>query len=180
MDDRILTTNEASEMAGVSIPTITGWIKSGQLPAEPLTSRGGRPGLGIKESDLTAFNRRRLLGPANATETGAMPLTDADRRADALSLEVLWPDQRKAAPFSTALFDGYSVFRAVTYTASLQTIMKLLLNQPFERVEVIFGSEKLLKAKDLEQLLIQEALNAAINFEFIGLGGGIKARSPKL
>ena len=174
MDDRVLTTAEAAEMAGVSVPSVTEWIKSGQLPAEQLSSRGGRPGLGIKESDLTAFNRRRLLGPANATATGAMLLTDADRRADALSLEVLWPDQGKSAAFSTALFEGYSEFRAVTYTASLETIMKLLISQQFERVEVIFGSEGLLKGKEYP-LLVQQAINDIASRDFIGLGG---SKSP--
>lgn len=180
MDDQLLTTAQAADLAGVSPFTVTDWINKGQLPAERVASGGrGRPGYRIKESDLTAFNRRRLLGAPTATN-GAMLLTDDDRRADALSLEVFWPDRAASAPFSTALFEGYSEFRAVTYTASLDTILKLLLiQQQFERVEVIFGSAGLLKGKEYP-LLVQEAIDHLPSRDFIGLGGSKSAVTQAL
>ena len=133
--------------------------------------KGGRPGYGIKESDLAAFNIRRALTTNQAVAPSKMLLTPTDRRAEALSLQVKLPDLRKSLPFSTDLFDGYTEFRAVTYTASLETIMKLLLKEQFERVEVIFGSAKLLEGKE-EPLLVQKAIDNIASKKFIGFGGG--------
>lgn len=183
--DRLLTTAEAAKMAGVGVSAVQGWIESKALRAEKATSsgsRGSRPGWRIKESDLTEFNRQRLMSPANtAAVPPTMLLTDEDRRADALSLQVIWPDKNYAAPFTAALFDGYrDEFRAVTYTASMETIMGLLLKQGFGRVEVIFGNQDLLQGDKANPLLVQKAIEDLATHIFVGIGGSANPVTEKL
>lgn len=181
-DDRVLTTEQAAQMVGVGISTIKTWIDSKALPAERATAGGsGRLGWRIKESDLTEFNRRRLISPGNTPTASAMLLTDDDRRADALTLQVIWPDRGEVAPFSPALFDGYAdEFRAVTYTASLPTIMGLLLKHQFGRAEVIFGHADLIRGDKANPLVTQKAIEETITHEFIGIGGNTDSVARKL
>ena len=183
-DDRILTTAEAAEMVGVNESRIRQWIEGGSLPAERATaSRRGRSGWRIKETDLTEFNQRRLMAPVPAgTAAPAMLLTDEDRRADALSLKVIWPFDEREEPFSTEIFDGYrDEFRAVTYTASFKTILWLLTTgDGFGRLEVVFGSHDLLRGEKANPLIAQQAMEDSINREFIAVGGSRGPVSEKL
>lgn len=180
VDDQALTTEQAAEMSGVSIATVQRWIKDRDLPAVSAPAVGkGRPSRLIKKSDLVAFNQRRL-GGGNASVTPTMMLTDEDRRVDALSLAVIWPDRGETRPFTTELFDGYSDFRAVTYTASMDTIMGLLLKYPFEKVEVIFGSLDLLHGDKINPIVAQKAIEDSISQCWIGLGGDTDPMTRKL
>ena len=178
MDDQLLTVAEAADMVTVSVQTIRDWIHNGELKSQPLPSRGGRPGMGVWKSELTAFHRRRLLGNPTATPSKLL-LTDTDRRADALSLEVYWPETDESVQFTTALFDGYTTFRAVTYTASMNTVLRLLASQRFERMEVIFGSAKLTEGKE-GPLFVQKAIEDTATHEFIGIGGGLDPTTTAL
>ena len=180
--ERVLTVDQAAEMAGVSKTAVRNWIDNRELPAERPTAAGRRrPGWRIKESDLIAFNRRRLMSPGALAAPPTMMLTDEDRRADALSLQVIWPDQGHVLPFTAALFDGYrDEFRAVTYTASMETIMGLLLKQGFGRVEVIFGNQDLLHGDKAHPLLVQKAIEDYASHLFVGIGGSADPVTEKL
>ena len=177
-DDRILTTAEAAGMVGVNESSIRQWIEGGLLPAERATAAGrGRPGWRIKKSDLLDYNRRRLSGGVK-TANPTMSLTLEDKRADALSLEVFWPAERRKKVYSpAAVFDGYrGEFRCVTYTPSLEAILGLLVAEPgFDLMEVVFGNAELLTGDKAHPLIMQRAIEDAFNQGFQGVAG---AESP--
>ena len=181
--EKYLSIAEAAEMLTVSQTTVRDWINKGELLGELAESgpKGGRPGLRVKEKDLIVFNRRRIASPGSATHRPALLLTDEDKRADALSLELIWPDEDRSRPFDLDIFDGYTdVFRAVTYTPSIDTILWLLTEKPFERVEVVFGDERLVKGDKAHPLLVQQAIDDLLTQRFIGIGGSADPVAAKL
>lgn len=177
-----LNVAQAAAKVGVSEQTVRNWIDNGGLPAERVAAAGrGRPGWLILESDLLAYNRRRFASPGNVAASPALLLTDEDKRADALSLELVWPDEGRSRPFSLDIFDGYSdVFRAVTYTPSFEAILWLLTEKPLEQVEVIFGDERLVRGDKANPLVVQQAIDDLLTFQFLGVGGSKDPVSAKL
>lgn len=180
--EQTLTVAQAAEMVDVSEASVRGWIDSGSLPAERVATGGrGRPGWRIRKSDLLSYNRRRIASPGNAAPHPTLLLTDEDKRADALSLELIWPDEDRSRPFDLDIFDGYTdVFRAVTYTPSFDTILWLLTEKPLERVEVVFGDERLVRGDKSNPLVVQQAIDDLLALRFIGIGGSKDPVSAKL
>lgn len=64
-----ITRQQAAERLGISLPTLDGLIRRGQLPA----SRIGPKIVRIDERDLEEYARGRLVAPAPARQTAAPP-----------------------------------------------------------------------------------------------------------
>ena len=123
------TATEAAEAIGARQTTVTRWISQGKLQAERhINPSTRRPAWRIKHDDLVATCKGTGF-TVKLTEP-LMPATmfsDPDSATrDAVSLKVRWPLEQRVEPFSLELFQGYSRFRAVTYTVSIPMIFRLL------------------------------------------------------
>ena len=146
---------EAAEAINVDRRTVQNWIKRGLLPVAPATERSGkrgRPGHLIKHSDLVEANRKTSWGdPAGSQlQLGA----NGTGPIDPLGLHVVWPMERRQELFEPSLLTGFTQFRAVTYSASLGMIFKLLIEGDYEDFEVIFGSDKI-AAASVEEMEVE-------------------------
>ena len=126
--------------------TISSWIKNGKLPAEPLT-RSGITSWRIKQEDLISAAR----GTQFALQVGEkqLPMVPDDpdsANKDAASIKVRWPIERRVEPFSLDMFQGYSRFRALTYTVSLPMIYRVLTAGDYDQFQILLGKQKLITA----------------------------------
>ena len=173
------TAAEAAEAIGTTQPTITRWYQKGRLKAERV-SRGGKDALRIHHADLIEASRGTVFEPP--VEAPQMRLdTPEDQRREALSLEVFWPAEQRAQPFSTDILSGFKTFQALTYTVSLPSIFKLLTTQDYELAEVVFGSEKLVRETEANRVVnLQEAIETELARTYIGIGGETDSRTQHL
>ena len=170
---------EAAEAIGTSQATVSNWFKVGRLKAERVP-RGGKSALRIRHADLIEASRGTLFEqPGETAQLGfAAP---EDPRKDALTLEVFWPEEQRAQRFTTEMLAGFSTFRALTYTVSLPSILKLLTTQNYDQAEVVFGSEALVRETKAETVvLFQAAIEDEITRGYIGIGGESDPRTQQL
>ena len=173
------TASEAAEALDVKHTTVTGWIKTGRLKAEQVKP-SGKDAYRIRHSDLLEASRGTLF--EQPVEAPQMRLdTPEDQRRDALSLEVLWPEERRSEQFSSDILAGFKSFRALTYTVSLPSIFKLLTTQDYELVEVVFGCEALVRESNADKVVrLQEAIETELARTYIGVGGETDERTQHL
>ena len=96
-------------------------------------------------------------------------------------LEVFWPSEERAQPFSTDILTGFKTFQAITYTVSLPSIFKLLTTQDYELAEVIFGSEMLVREANADRVVqLQDAIETEVAKIYIGIGGETDSRTQHL
>ena len=104
---------------------------------------------------------------------------DPDRHA--LTLEVVWPAEQRVQPFQSEILSGFKTFRAITYTVSLPSILKLLTAQDYDLAEVVFGSEALVRETSAERVvLFQAAIEDELAKGYIGIGGASDPRTEQL
>ena len=173
--EEIYTTAEAANKVGATRRTITDWIKSGRLRADPAPRGVGRgPGRGwrIKYTDLLAAVKGTQWDVIEATSIPMM-LNDPDSRSrDSTSLLVRWPLEQRVEPFTLDLLcEDYTRLRAVTYTVSIPMIDRLLRTANYEEFQVIFGSEKLVTAGARAIFNFQYALEEEMNRGFVAAAG---------
>ncbi len=82
-------------------------------------------------------------------------------------LKVVTAQFQKVEPFSWNVFDGFDRMRVLTYSASAQTIVRMLKRYPFAYFECIFGYEEGLVADVVKphQILNNPAEDYAIQWE---------------
>ena len=91
---------------------------------------------------------------------------------NALSLQVVWPEEERAELFSPDILTGYDTLRAVTYSVSIPMILRLLMNDLYQDLEVIFGDERLAKAATADRIFAwQRSLEEHLTKGFVGMGG---------
>ena len=173
---------EAADAIGVSVQTVTDWIKSRQLPAERIRRAGrrGRPGFRILHTDLIEASRGTLFEQPSQVPQLSFDTPEDQRRA-ALTLQVLWPTEQRSLPFSFDLLSGFRTLRALTYTISLPFILKLLTTQDYDWAEILFGSESLVRASDAAKVvLLQGAIRDEVARGYLGIGGDTDPRTKQL
>lgn len=177
-------TEQAATEIGVSQMTINRWISEKRLKAHrPPSQPGerGRPGYIIAHADLIEASRR-----VRFEETPPLaPMLTLDKaqaaRDDALSLQVVWPLEGRAERYSPSILEGFTDFRAVTYSASIPTALRLLERGDYERFEVVFGNEELLRASTVGAVITAQAgIEAGLYSEFLAIGGITDPRSRAL
>ena len=169
---------EAAEAIGTTQPTVSAWISNGRLKAERI-ARGGKGAYRIRHVDLIEASRGTMF--EQDTQPQLRLDTSEDPTQHALSLEVLWPDERRSCPFDSSILAEFNEFRAVTYTVSLPSIFKLLSTQDYEFAEVIFGDERLVRANSAQQVvLLQEAIENEVAKTYIAIGGDTDPRAMHL
>ncbi len=178
--DREHTPESAADLLGYSRQTITNWIVTGRLKATGTGKVGAGRGYKILESDLFKASRAVNLASPDPEPLAMRMDTPEDRRRDALSLEVYWPAERRSQTFSSELLGGFDTFHALTYTASITTILKLLTTHDFTHAEVVFGAEDLLTASASKVVKVQEAIETVLARGYMGLGGVTHPDSRRL
>ncbi|MDE2940234.1 MAG: hypothetical protein OXR67_15165 [Chloroflexota bacterium] len=162
---------EAADAIGSSNRTITKWFQEGRLKAERVP-RGGRAALRIRHADLIEASRGTMFEQSGAQPEQMRLDTPEDLKRDALSLEVLWPDDNRSNTFSLDMLAGFSHFRALTYTVSIPSILKLLTSNDYDFAEVVFGCEDLVRQSDAAKVtLLQKAIEDELTKGYIGIGG---------
>ena len=181
MGERIYETASAAAAAiGVTQATISRWFRDGRLKAERVP-RGGKDALRIRHADLIEASRGTLFEQPELHGEQMRLDTPEDLKRDALSLEVLWPDETKASRFSLDLLAGFASFRALTYSVSIPSVLKLLTNNDYQHTEVIFGCEQLVRESDGAKVtLLQKAIEDQLSQGYIGIGGVSDPRTQQL
>ena len=171
MPDVYESAEEAAEAIGVTLQTIRTWIKNGQLRGSRIRGSRGHSNWRITHADLVAASRGTMF--EESAEPPQLRLdSDLDWRRDALSLQVIWPMEKRVDLFTPDLLTGFKKFRAVTYTVSIPMIFKLLADNKYEDFEVIFGSEKLASETDAARIItMQRAMDEELTKGFVGMGG---------
>jgi len=183
MPDFYNSATEAAKAIGVSAITIDRWIREGRLPAKRRSSGGerGRPGYLIAHADLIEASRKNRF-EETPSAAPMLPLDNAQAaRDDALSLQVVWPLEGKTERYNPSILEGFTDFRAVTYSVSIPTVLKLLERGNYERFEVVFGNDELLRAGTAADVILAQAgIEAGLNREFLAIGGVADPRSKAL
>ena len=172
---------EASVAAGVSQPALSKWISNGRLKAERIPG----PGKGryrIRDVDLVEACR----GTAYEFEKETRQMLLGSDDVAPLALEVVWPEEKRAARFTLKDLQGFTSLRAVTFTPSLDAILRLLgvlgdLDTSYENMEVVFGSERLTKETDAAKVvLLQKAIADSLTQRYLAVGGITDPRTARL
>lgn len=182
MKDVYESASEAAVAIGAPSKTISGWIKDGRLPAEP-RKRGGLIAWRIKHEDLVAATRGTQFAiiPANNEKQIAMVADDPDSATkDAASIKVRWPDEQRVEPFSMDMFQGYSRFRALTYTVSLPMIYRVLMAGNYDRFQILLGKQKLITASINTVFDVQGEIREELRRGYIAMGGNVDPRVAAL
>ena len=163
------STSEAAAAIGVSRQTISDWLKSRRLKGERVP-RAGRAGWRIYHDDLIAASQGTMFEQPQAAQLSLDSATQPD--LNALSLQVVWPEEERAELFSPDILTGYDTLRAVTYSVSIPMILRLLMNDLYQDLEVIFGDERLAKAATADRIFAwQRSLEEHLTKGFVGMGG---------
>ena len=170
----------AAEAIGVNVMAVTRWIKQGRLKAER-TKRAGKPAYRIRHADLLEASRGTMFEVPEVTQQMLLDSPEDQLKA-ALSLEVVWPAEHRSTLFSVdSVLAGFQTFKALTYTVSLPSILKLLTTQNYEVAEVVFGAEDLVRASNAEKVVaLQGAIEDEISRGYIAIGGDSDPRTRQL
>ncbi len=172
--------SEAAEVIGTKQQIVSGWIKSGRLQAVRVP-RAGRPSYRIRHVDLIAASRGTMFEDRIAQPQLSAFDTLEDARDAALSLEVIWPYEHDVTKFTTDILAGFETFRALTYTVSLPSILKLLTMQEYREAEILFGSEGLVRETSAEKVvLFQQAIEDELARGYLGIGGATDEQTAHL
>ena len=174
------TSAEAAESIGSDNATISRWIRQGRLKAERI-KRGGKPSYRIRHADLIEASRGTMFDPPEPSQHTLLESPE-DRLKAALSLEVVWPTEHRAELFSVdGVLTGFQTFRALTYTVSLPSILKLLTTQDYEVVEIVFGSDNLVRESNADKVVrLQWGIENEIAHGYIAIGGDSDPRTRQL
>ena len=175
---------EAAEAIGVAPSTVTRWMREGRLPykRDGVDPKRGRPEHIIAHADLIEAYRKVRF---EETPPEVAPMLTLDNvqaaREDALSLQVVWPLEQRQERYTPAVLEGFSDFWAVTYTPSIPTVLKLLERGNYERFEVVFGDEKLVRETAAGAIIqAQNGIELELNAEWVAIGGMSDPRSRAL
>ena len=179
-DKVYIGTAEAAYAIGVSEKTIRGWIDSRRLKAEAKRMPGmrGRPPYHIRHEDLIATSRQAMAIDAEAP-TDMMALLDAGANdADALALEIIWPESGRVERLGLDALKGFESLRAATFSASVPAIYEIA--DGLERLQVEFGCKDLLDASADKIIKLQEAIELQLARGWLGIGGELDPRAMRL
>lgn len=172
--------SEAAEAIGVQHTTISRWISRGRLKAERI-KRAGKPAYRIRHVDLVEASRGTMFEMPEESQQMLLD-TPQDLLKAALSLEVVWPAEHRSSLYTAdGIMAGFQRFRALTYTVSLPSILKLLTTQNYEFAEIVFGAEALVRASNAEKVMaLQGAIEDEISRGYIAIGGDSDPRTRQL
>ena len=88
---------------------------------------------------------------------------------DAVSIKVRWPAEHRVEPFSLDMFQGYSRFRALTYTVSLPMIYKVLTEGRYDQFQILLGEQKLITASINTVLEVQGEVQEEMRRKYIAM-----------
>lgn len=174
---------EAAEAIDVSAQTISRWKNNGRLKTYPDTARrsAGRPGTIIYYADLVEAKRADKLAEVRPDAGPLTLLPVEDEKAAALALQVIWPEEHRAEPYGMEILEGFKEFRAVTYSASIPTVLTLLEQGGYDRFEVVFGNPDLVKASTPMQVIqAQAGVDMELTANWWALGGVNNADAARL
>ena len=180
MKDVYESASEAAEAIGVQHTTISRWISQGRLKAERI-KRDGKPAYRIRHVDLIEASLGTMFEMPEAAQQMLLD-TPEDQLKAALSLEVVWPAEHRSTLFTVdGVLAGFQTFKALTYTVSLPSILKLLTTQNYEFAEIVFGAEKLVRESNAEKVIaLQGAIEDEIARGYIAIGGDSDPRTRQL
>lgn len=118
----------------------------------------GAAGRGACYNAATAPRGRRLAEELNPT-MARLQAEQQVRLDDGAGLRVADAQFLSASRFEWSLFSGYDSIRALTYSASIPAIVRMLDERDFARFECVFGCESTLH--DIKQVLVFQRLAAS-------------------
>ena len=84
-------------------------------------------------------------------------------------LSIVRARSERVEPFDANLFSGFTSMRALTYTASIRMIVRLLRDLNFAEFECVFGHEGILRPEISDVLAFQAVVEEQLSKAFVGV-----------